>query len=98
MCGYTTATVAAAAIAASTALPPRRKIARPASASMAPLIQPGDALCLAPLGVARPRLGAIVAYVRDARLVVHRVVAATPGGVVTRGDGLPEADAPLEWT
>jgi hypothetical protein len=69
-----------------------------ASASMAPLIQPGDALCLAPVGGERPRVGAIVAYVRDARLVVHRVVATTPGGVVTRGDGLSEADAPLEWT
>src|SRR5260370_7412832 len=65
-----------------------------ASASMAPLIQPGDALCLAPVGVEPPGVGAIVAYARDARLVVHRVVAPTPGRVLTRGDRPPDAAPP----
>ena len=69
-----------------------------ASSSMAPLIQPGDALCVAPLGGGRARVGTIVVYRRDAQLVVHRVVAAGLDSVVTRGDALGEADLPVDWS
>ena len=71
---------------------------RAASASMAPLIQPGDALRVAPLGAVRARVGTIVVCRRDATLVVHRVVAAGLDGVVTRGDALREADLPVDWS
>jgi hypothetical protein len=65
--------------------------------SMAPLIRPGDALRVAPIDAATARAGAIVAYQSGAQLIVHRIVATTREGVVTRGDGLPDADEPLAW-
>lgn len=66
--------------------------------SMAPLIRPGDALRVTPVGADPPRTGAIVAYRSGAQLIVHRVVAATREGVVTRGDGLRDADEPVART
>jgi signal peptidase I len=69
-----------------------------ASSSMAPLIQPGDGLRVAPLGAGRARVGTIVVYRRDAKLVVHRVMAAGRDGLVTRGDALEEADPPVDWS
>jgi len=69
-----------------------------ASSSMTPLIRPGDALRVVPLGAGRARVGTIVVYRRDAKLVVHRVVAAGRDGLVTRGDALGEADLPVDWS
>jgi signal peptidase I len=68
---------------------------RAASCSMQPLIQPGDELLLSPLhsGAARP--GMIVAYQRDGILIVHRLLQAMSEALVTRGDALPTADAPV---
>lgn len=69
-----------------------------ASSSMAPLIQPGDELRLAPFAAARVHAGAIVAFWRGGELVVHRVLRRAAGGVVTRGDALGEADSPVVWS
>ena len=69
-----------------------------ASSSMAPLIQSGDELCLAPPQAGRVRAGAVIAFRRGGELVVHRVVRRGPAGVVTRGDALPAADAPVPWS
>jgi len=66
-----------------------------ASSSMAPLIQPGDQLRLGALDPASARPGMIVAFRRDGTLIVHRVLGATPAGLVTKGDALVDADAPV---
>jgi Peptidase S24-like len=68
---------------------------RAASCSMRPLIQPGDELLLSPLHSGAARTGMIVAYRRDGMLIVHRVLQARPDALVTRGDALPTADAPV---
>ena len=70
---------------------------RAASSSMAPLIQPGDELRLVPPDAGRLSEGAVVAFRRSEELVVHRVVRRALDGVVTRGDALPDTDAPVEW-
>ncbi len=61
--------------------------------SMDPFMRDGDVLLVGPLR-RKPELGRVVA-VRDSvsgRLVVHRVVARTRGGVLVRGDGAGRAD------
>lgn len=63
--------------------------------SMSPFIRPRDTLTLEPLGLRRVRLGDVVAFARAGdRLVIHRVVAAGPEAVQTRGDS---ATRPDEW-
>jgi len=68
-----------------------------ASSSMAPLVREGDALRLVPLERGRVGAGDLVAFRQDGVLVVHRVLARTPAGLVTKGDALPDADAPVPW-
>lgn len=61
--------------------------------SMDPFVRDGDVLTVARV-TRRPALGDVIA-VRDPvsrRLVVHRVVACRPEGVVVRGDGAGQAD------
>jgi len=61
--------------------------------SMDPFVRDGDVLTVARVR-RRPGLGRVVAF-RDlltGRLVVHRVVAHTSGGVLVRGDGAGLAD------
>ena len=70
---------------------------RAVSSSMAPLIQPGDEVRLVPPDAGRVQRGALVAFRRDGALVVHRVLSRTPDGLVTKGDALPDTDAPVEW-
>ncbi|MBI2153259.1 MAG: hypothetical protein HYU24_06070 [Candidatus Rokubacteria bacterium] len=70
---------------------------REASASMLPLVRPGDELLLAPLGGRRIGAGTLIAYERDAELVIHRVVAASGSGVVTKGDALASPDPLVPW-
>jgi signal peptidase I len=65
--------------------------------SMAPLIRPGDALRVVPVGADSVRAGAIVVYRAGVQLIVHRVVAQTHEGIVTRGDALHDADAGVSW-
>ena len=67
--------------------------------SMLPAIWPGD--CVTIRAVPHDAIGAgdVVGIRRGATLVVHRVVewVALPAGlhIVTRGDALPQADAPM---
>jgi hypothetical protein len=64
--------------------------------SMVPFIRAGDVVTLRP--GAEAFLGGVIAYLRPgARLVVHRVVALSGAGVVTRGDASPETDGPVGW-
>ena len=60
--------------------------------SMAPLIRPGDELRLASLDGKRIFRGMLVAYPREARLVIHRVIACHGTGLVAKGDASPVPD------
>jgi hypothetical protein len=71
--------------------------ARQASLSMAPLIQPGDAVRLVPLDRGQIARGALIAYRREEMLVVHRILAWGEAGVVTKGDALTSPDPLVAW-
>ncbi len=71
--------------------------ARQASLSMAPLIQPGDAVRLVPLDRGQIARGTLIAYRREERLVVHRLLAWGEAGVVTKGDALTSPDPLVAW-
>jgi len=65
--------------------------------SMVPFIRAHDVVCLRP-GPGGDLLGGVIAFLRPGeRLVVHRVIARTGAGVVTRGDASPETDEPVGW-
>jgi hypothetical protein len=68
---------------------------RESSDSMAPLVRASDRLRLVPLDGARIRPGQLLAYRRGAHLVVHRVLTTSRTATVTKGDALPERDAPV---
>ena len=70
---------------------------RAASPSMAPLIQPEDQVCLVPAEPAGVRRGTVIAYRDGDRIIVHRVLATDPRGVVTKGDALADADGVVGW-
>lgn len=70
---------------------------REASPSMVPLIRPGDELLLAPLDSRAIPRGALIACARGGHLVIHRVVAASGSGVVTKGDALASPDPLVPW-
>ena len=70
---------------------------REASPSMLPLIQPGDELRLAPFDARQIGGGSVIAYERGARLVIHRVLAASGSGVVAKGDALASPDPLVPW-
>lgn len=63
--------------------------------SMLPSIRPGDELDLRGASSHEIKIGDVVAYRRDGRLFVHRVVERNRQELVTRGDTLPQADAPV---
>ncbi|MBI3669993.1 MAG: S24/S26 family peptidase [Acidobacteria bacterium] len=67
--------------------------------SMLPWIRPGDLLHILRTDLDRICLGEIILFTRDGRLFVHRVIRKDqrPGWplLVTKGDALPHADAPL---
>ena len=71
--------------------------ARQASLSMAPLIQPGDAVRLVPLDRGQIARGSLIAYRREEMLVVHRLLAWGEAGVVTKGDALTSPDPLVAW-
>lgn len=67
--------------------------------SMLPAIWPGDVLRVRRLSADEVRAGQVVVYRRDGKLVAHRVICAPRGAgeaVITRGDSVPLADAPVE--
>ncbi len=71
--------------------------ARQASLSMAPLIQPGDAVRLVPLDRGQIARGTLIAYRREEMFVVHRLLAWGEAGVVTKGDALSSPDPLVTW-
>jgi hypothetical protein len=62
--------------------------------SMEPFLRGGDVLTIVPGATRAPGLGHVIAYLAPGpeRVVVHRVVARAPAGVVVRGDGAGRAD------
>ncbi len=71
--------------------------ARQASLSMAPLIQPGDAVRLVSLDREKIARGTLIAYRREGLLVVHRLLAWGEAGLVTKGDALTSPDPLIAW-
>lgn len=67
--------------------------------SMMPAVQPGDLLLIQHVDFPEISVGQIVLYVRDDRLVTHRVVemSSVPGRprLVTRGDRVTQNDSPV---
>ena len=64
--------------------------------SMLPSLQPGDEIRLQSIPLSEIKIGDVVAYRRDERLFVHRAIGAdSTGQILTRGDTLPQADAPV---
>ena len=61
--------------------------------SMLPSIRPGDEIELHSTSMEKIKTGDVVAYRRGERLFVHRVAGVDP--LITRGDTLPQADAPV---
>ena len=68
--------------------------------SMLSILRPGDYLIIEPTSIAAIHPGDVVVYQGVNRSgepddVVHRVVAVTPDGLVTRGDNNPQVDDAL---
>jgi len=67
--------------------------------SMLPAVWPGDTLMVERATLSAVSQGEIVLFVRDRRLFAHRVMAKShrDGGLqlVTKGDAMPTADAPI---
>jgi hypothetical protein len=68
--------------------------------SMLPTVMPGETLEVESFGDGEVSLGDIVLFRREGRLFAHRVVTvASDSGsdqIITRGDGMPNADPPLD--
>jgi signal peptidase I len=65
--------------------------------SMLPSIRPGDEIEVQPIPFHEIETGDVIAYRRGDRLFAHRVIGKDPGNnnLITRGDSLPQADAPV---
>ena len=63
--------------------------------SMLPALRPGDEIELRSTPSSNINPGDIVAFRRDERLVVHRVIGRSPDGLLTQGDALRHTDAPV---
>jgi signal peptidase I len=64
--------------------------------SMLPSIWPGDTLLVECVDPSKMAEGEIVLFRRDRRLFAHRIVRSEASDIVTRGDSVPAADAPVE--
>lgn len=64
--------------------------------SMLPSIWPGDELVIQRIS-GSVSIGSVVAYLRDGRIFIHRVVSASPGQsmIITQGDRLAVPDPPF---
>lgn len=62
--------------------------------SMWPLVKGGDLVVVHPIR-APLVVGDVVLVVLGGRLVLHRVIALTDGGCVTKGDAVPARDPPI---
>jgi Peptidase S24-like len=60
--------------------------------SMSPFIRDGDVITIAPLGLKKPALGQVVAFIRPefARLAVHRVIGRQGPKVLIQGDNIAD--------
>ena len=63
--------------------------------SMLPSLRPGDEVDLQSTPFDEIAPGNIIAYRRENRLFVHRVIGRNLQQLITRGDTLPQADAPV---
>jgi hypothetical protein len=66
--------------------------------SMRPLFPPGSTVRVFPASAADVRVGDVVLVELEGQLVAHRLIQASGGRSVTRGDSMPVADAPLPAT
>lgn len=64
--------------------------------SMLPVIWPGDVLTVCFQSHDELQPGQIVLFRRNGRLTAHRIVAASPDHLVTRGDCHPSCDPPVQ--
>ncbi len=65
--------------------------------SMWPAIRDGATVSVTPGAVRSLRAGELVAFTRGPALVVHRVVAVEPAGLLCRGDALSRGDGVVAW-
>jgi signal peptidase I len=69
-------------------------------ASMFPWIRSGDLVFVRRCDFVRVRSGQVIAFEREGRLIVHRVLRAAsapaPGAIIAKGDSLDHADAPVQ--
>ncbi len=66
--------------------------------SMWPALWPGDTVEIRAAQLEKIEPGALVAFTRDDRIFIHRVVRKTvdsPATLITRGDALPAEDPPV---
>jgi len=63
--------------------------------SMLPAICPGDEVEIESCGSSECESGDVVAFCRDGRLFIHRVVESENGRLLTQGDALTVPDAPI---
>ena len=64
--------------------------------SMLPSIRPGDEIEVQPIHFHEIETGEVIAYRRGDRLFAHRVIETDSAGrLLTRGDAMPQADAPI---
>ncbi len=68
---------------------------RVSGTSMAPAIRPGDLLSVEAVALDQVARGEVVVFARDGRLIAHRLVAMTEGGLITRGDRARRNDFPV---
>lgn len=71
---------------------------RVSGTSMWPALWPGDTVEIRSASISQARVNELIAFTRDGRLFVHRVIAETRAECAelgTRGDALPSADAPV---
>jgi signal peptidase I len=66
--------------------------------SMLPVILPGDVLTVGRSDCDELMPGQIILYNRDGRLIAHRVIRVLDESLITRGDSLPAADMPVQFT
>jgi len=67
--------------------------------SMFPWLRPGDILWVCRTNFRQTSPGMVVLFAREGRLIVHRVIRkhamASGPGLITKGDFVPQADAPV---
>ena len=68
---------------------------RVTGSSMLPAVRPDDVLLIRHCLIEDAGPGDIVLYLRQRRLIAHRVISRSGARLVTQGDGLAEADVPV---